>query len=295
MMKLILLNKKYIIKKASQYTSYIFSGIGVIGLLAPISEIFPQEFGMIIKILLAALCVGFVFLVCVGKVIANLKKNNQIEIFEVSNNCHVYVQYGDLFSPNVIKNENKNRNIVIPVNRCFDTIVDNDLISEKTLHGIAFNKMYETGMFDAQSLNKAIQKNLALQKISPEVITRNDKRAGNLKRYPIGSVAEIKLSNECTYFLSGLSKFSYNLKAETSAEDYVLAMQRLIEYCCERSQQSPIVIPLIGAGLSRTNKDERAILEYIVKLLKMNKELIKSDIHIVVRDSGKETIAITDL
>lgn len=295
MMKLILLNKKYIIKKASQYTSYIFSGIGVIGLLAPISEIFPQEFGMIIKILLAALCVGFVFLVCVVKVIANLKKNNQIEIFEVSNNCHVYVQYGDLFSTNVIKNENKNRNIVIPVNRCFDTIVDNDLISEKTLHGIAFNKMYETGMFDAQSLNKAIQKNLALQKISPEVITRNDKRVGNLKRYPIGSVAEIKLSNECTYFLLGLSKFSYNLKAETSAEDYVLAMQRLIEYCCERSQQSPIVIPLIGAGLSRTNKDERAILEYIVKLLKMNKELIKSDIHIVVRDSGKETIAITDL
>ena len=54
-------------------------------------------------------------------------------------------------------------------------------------------------------------------------------------------------------------------------------------------------MPLIGAGASETKKSERDILEYLVKLLKMNKELINSDIHIVVRDSGKESIAITDI
>lgn len=70
---------------------------------------------------------------------------------------------------------------------------------------------------------------------------------------------------------------------------------KLVEYCYERSQQYPVVIPLIGAGLSRANRDERAILEYMVKLLKLNKELIKSDIYIVVRDSGENTIPITEL
>ncbi len=78
-------------------------------------------------------------------------------------------------------------------------------------------------------------------------------------------------------------------------EDYVLAMQKLIQYCYDRAQQIPVVIPLIGAGLLRTNKKEWAILEFIIKLLKMNQELIKSDIYIIVPDSGKETIAITDL
>lgn len=72
-------------------------------------------------------------------------------------------------------------------------------------------------------------------------------------------------------------------------------MQRMIEYCNARSQGFPVVMPLIGAGQSRTGNDERAILEYLIGLLKMNKTLIMSDIHIVVRNSGKETIPITEI
>lgn len=53
--------------------------------------------------------------------------------------------------------------------------------------------------------------------------------------------------------------------------------------------------PIIGAGLSKTKYGERAILEYLVKSLKLNKDLIVSDIYIVVRNSGKETIPITEL
>lgn len=54
-------------------------------------------------------------------------------------------------------------------------------------------------------------------------------------------------------------------------------------------------MPLIGAGLSKTKNDEKSILEFLVKLFKLNKDLIVSDIHIVIRDSGKETIPITEL
>lgn len=38
-----------------------------------------------------------------------------------------------------------------------------------------------------------------------------------------------------------------------------------------------------------------SIIEYLIGLLKMNKDLIMSDVHIVVRNSGKETIPITEL
>ena len=92
-----------------------------------------------------------------------------------------------------------------------------------------------------------------------------------------------------------MSTFDSNLTAHTTQEEYVIAIQRLIEYCNARSQGYPIVMPLIGAGLSKTKNDERSILEFIVKLLKMNKKIINSDVHIIVRNSGKETVSITEL
>ena len=43
------------------------------------------------------------------------------------------------------------------------------------------------------------------------------------------------------------------------------------------------------------NYSEKDILNYIIGLVKMNRELINYDLHIIVRDNGKESIAITDL
>ena len=38
------------------------------------------------------------------------------------------------------KNYGERRNLVIPVNRCFDTLVDDNLISSKTIHGNLMQK-----------------------------------------------------------------------------------------------------------------------------------------------------------
>lgn len=132
------------------------------------------------------------------------------------------------------------------------------------------------------------------QQLKPKDLQREEKRRGNLKRYDVGTVAEIKKSDVCKFFCLGLSYFDRDLTAHTSKDDYVLAMQKMIEYCYARSQGDAVIIPLIGAGLSKTKYGERAILEYLVKSLKLNKDLIVSDIYIVVRNSGKETIPITE-
>ena len=157
------------------------------------------------------------------------------------------------------------------------------------------NRLYRENGFDPNTLEDAIKNNLNLQEVSYDNLSINDKRKGNLRRFSPGTVAEIKISEQCTYFFLGLSKFDKNLKASTSEEEYVLAMMRLLEFCNERSQQFPVVMPLIGAGLSRTKKSEKDILNYIIGLVKMNRELINYDLHIIVRDNGKESIAITDL
>jgi hypothetical protein len=222
-----------------------------------------------------------------------LCKKRRFAIAELNGGHHIYVQYGDIFEADEVIKPMERRNVIVAVNRCFDTKVDDDLVSSSTLHGKAMNNLYRSGLFTEETLNTAIQDNIALQDIQPDtMLTETEKRKGNLKRYPVGTVAEINGDNNCKYFFLGLSKFDYDLKAATSDDEYVLGMMRLLEYCDKRSQQFPIVMPLIGGELSRTNKSESAILEYIVSLIKMNESLVHCDIHIVVRDSGKESIAI---
>lgn len=296
MFKKIWTNIAYLTKLSTHWTCVVFSVLGFIGTVSPLSEIFPNSWKTKTRIMCGiALLIG-IWLVSFISCIIYFLNNKYIEIFEGNNGCHVYVQYGDIFSQDETPIHNERRNVVIPVNRCFDTIVDDDLVSSKTLHGIALNKVYNSKIFDSITLNENIQNNLKnVQGLKPEKLSRKEKRKGNLNRYEPGTVAEIGLVNNSMYFLVGLSSFDSNLAAQTSKQEYVIAMQRLLEYCYNRSQQFPIVMPLIGAGLSRTKYSERAILEYIVKFLKMNKDLINSDIHIVVRNNGKDVISITDL
>lgn len=294
-MNKVFVNKKYIMKTATKYTCIIFSVLGYLGTFVSLSDVISNSLSFWIRMLISTGIVVLFWIISFGIIALKFSKTKWIEVIDAGNDCHVYVQYGDIFSSLEVKETDKKRNIVIPVNRCFDTIVDDDLVSSNTLHGIAIKKLIAQHNFTEESLDNAIQDSLDRQKVIFEEITKGDKRAGKLKRYPVGTIAEIKVTDDITYFLLAVSTFDYNLIARTSADEYALAVLKLFQFCNERSQQYPVVVPLIGAGLARTNRDERDILEYLIKLLKLNRELVKSDIHIVVRNSGTKTIAITEL
>lgn len=291
------LNYKYIGKQATKFTAGIFSTLGLISMFVTLSDLLDDNISIYVRI---AVSVGILFAIFLisffGCAVYYAFFKRRIVISELNGGHHIYVQYGDIFSEDEVICKEQRRNIVIPVNRCFDTVVDDDLISSNTVHGAAMKRLYEMGLFTEESLCVAIQEDLKRQCVQPEeVLSVTDKRKGNLKRYPAGTVAEVHVSDRCTYFFLGLSKFDFNLKASTSDDEYVLSLMRLLEFCDRRSQQFPIVMPLIGGGLSRVDKSEHSILQYIAKLIKLNEPLMHSDIHIVVRDSGKETIAITDI
>lgn len=294
-MRRVILNRKYIAKLATHWTSGLFAFLGLIGTFVSLSDVLDSSLSIQCRIGISIGILVGVWLISFTGCALYVYKKRRIEVVELNNGHHIYVQYGDVFSEDEVLKPQERRSIVIPVNRCFDTLVDNDLVSSGTLHGIAMNKLYQENGFNMNTLGDAIKSNLNLQQVPYENLSVADKRKGNLKRFPAGTVAEIKISEQCTYFFLGLSKFDKNLKASTSEEEYVLAMMKLLEFCNERSQQFPVVMPLIGAGLSRTKKSEKDILTYIIGLVKMNKELINCDLHIIVRDNGKESIAITDL
>ena len=83
--------------------------------------------------------------------------------------------------------------------------------------------------------------------------------------------------------------------ASASKDEFVLAIQKLIEYCNTRSQGYPIIMPLIGSNLARTDISQKDILKYLIQAFKINREKISADIHIVIWKGDKDKISINNL
>ena len=285
-MKQIWMNKGYIAKITSAIIGGLYAFLGFIGTLVPLDELLPSSLSIWIRVVISISILLVVWIICfigVGKFLSNKKR---FEVIVANNGYKLYLQYGDLFDKNEVINPNERRNIVIPVNRCFDTIVDNHLISERTLHGMAFKRLYSKNLYTEESLNSEIQKLLKNKEF--ENISEEDKPKGNRKRYSIGTVVDLSGDSKEHYLLWGLSTFDSNLKAHTSVEEYALAVQRLIQACNEESEGFPIVLPLVGTGLSRTKKGQHDVLTYLLNAFRLNKSEINCDIHIVIHEDIKK-------
>lgn len=200
-LKKVILNKKYICKLSFRLTAIAFSFLGFIGTFVSLADLVPAKWNVWFKLLFsfAIFCgIWIISFLCCALVFSC---KNRISVFEANNGHHVYVEYGDILDDNILEDTSEKRNIVIAVNRCFDTMVDNDLVSNKSIHGIAFNKLYESRLYDSDTLNDCIQKDLIeRQQLKPKDLQREEKRRGNLKRYDVGTVAEIKKSDVCKFF-----------------------------------------------------------------------------------------------
>ena len=234
-----------------------------------------------------------VFAICcfIGAVVVINTK--EVKLFDVGNNHAVYVKYGDVFSEELISNNQYNhRNILVSVNRCFDTIVNDNLISRNTLHGAAIKKIIKDKPYKAKKLDMEIQKQLGSKHFIQ--LEQNEKTSGNLRRYDESTVVEITAGN-ATYFLLGLTCFDENLHPYISDKEYIQALMCGFEYSMERNQGNPLIFPLLGAGRAGTGKNEKDILEFLVKFLQLHKSKINCDVYLVVRSSAKNSISIFDL
>ena len=292
-MKQMWMSRRYISKIATTIMGGLYAFLGFVGTLVPLDEILPTtlklwiRMGISLGILLVAWIICFMV---VGKILINKKR---FDIITANSGHKLFLQYGDLFDRNEVINPNERRNIVIPVNRCFDTIVDNHLVSERTLHGIAFKQLYQKNIYTEESLNSKIQQLLAHKKF--ENLSESDKSVGNRKRYQIGTVVDLPGVKDEHYLLWALSSFDNELKAHTSMQDYALAIQKLVEACNIESEGFPILIPVVGTGLSRTKKEQCDVISYLLSAFRLNKSEINCDVHIVVREDIKNEVAIMNM
>lgn len=289
-MRKVWINKGYVAKKTTTFVGGLYALLGFVGSFASLDEIFSDKLSIWIRIALSLGILAGVWIICFLVTGAVVTRKKRFEVISANNGHKLYVQYGDLFDECEVIKPNERRNIVVPVNRCFDTIVDNHLISETSVHGIAFQKLYQANKYTEESLNSAIQQLLVGKKY--ETLSEEEKPRGNRKRYPVGTVVDLPSNEKEHFILWSLSAFDSDLKARTSMQEYALAVQKLIEACNTESEGFPVVLPLVGTGLSRTKKGQQDVLSYLISAFELNKCEINCDIHIVVRDEIKCDVSI---
>ena len=282
----------FVVKKACAWTAAIYAVAGLFSLFVSFEGIFANDEKFLCKFIVAAAILLGVWLACALIIAFIVGIQRKKKVVEGQNGKAVYVLYGDLFDSKIVNG--RKRYICFAVNRCFDTVVDDNLITSTSVHGIAFNKLYQQGQFSAQTLNTAIQGAI---KGNPtfDMIDQTEKPEGNLKRYEVGAYANLPIDASLNYLMLALTWFDSNLNAWSSKQDYVLTIQKMIELFDLESQGYPILLPIIGTGRSRTDLQEREALEYMIAAFKMNQRKITSDIYIVVYESAKNRISIADL
>lgn len=296
MLKRVKLNLRTVIKKACALTVSVYALLGFLAAFVSLEQLLDSWCitELWCKLLVSALILLGVFLVCfvIAEFVVLCKR--EVTVLETPNSHSVFVVYGDLFSEKIVPSGTGRRNICFAVNRCFDTLVDDKLISSKTIHGTAFRGLYERGTYNPVSLDAAIQSSI-VHEAKFDMLTATEKPLGNLRRYEVGTGADLAVSDSLHYFLIGIGKMDSNLKNSAENGDYCLAIQKMIEFFDTYSQGYPVLLPIIGAGLTRLGQNPKDLLNYLIYSLYINKSQINSDIYIVLRDQDRESIAIADL
>ena len=186
-------------------------------------------------------------------------------------------------------------NLIVPVNSCFDTKIDESVISTNSLHGKVIKFLYDNNLVSQTVLDKKIKSSLKEQGISSvnigNDVKKGGKSVGNYNRYPIGSTAFVDIGNVRYHFIA-LSIIEKNKNAKTSDQDYPVVLNAIVDNCFKNSNGNPIYLPLVGSGLSKLNYNHQQQLEFMVKYFMLRKTKLISDVEIVIRKEDGDTISI---
>lgn len=262
-------------RRFKNFLKSLLEAIGVIGSFVTISwAIFQESLGDS-DISRPWLVILAIFLVSAVYALSTIWPKTKIKL-KLTEKVKAEVFFGDLFSANEI--------IVIPVNEYFDTIVDDKIISSKTLHGI-FIKNY----FGGNEANLKKQINQSLNGVD-HVDINSGRTAGNKKKYPLGTVCQVTKDDK-VFFLVALTKFNHNDRAEVKNSEYQRVLCDLFSYIEQHSQGKCVSLPLIGGGHSGVNLSKQKLLEFLLFSIGLKDELtLVGGVNVVLHNSIKNEI-----
>ena len=242
-------------------------------------------------ILLCALVIGILTILL-------FKRNNLI--WE-NGDGKINICYLDIMKLAFDKKNRSKKIVVIPVNTSFDTIVDENLslydkplVSPTTVHGMWIKNMVKQG-FSIQDIDSAIDKYISLRNIEPvKILTPQEKKRGKLKCYENGTIVIIDGNNNIEFFLLALSEFDENNKAQTSKEEVIKCIKKLLDVYDTNGQGYEIFVTLMGTGRSWAGLTHCDSLQIIKSVLSLYGEKIHGTINVVIYPKDRDKVSIFD-
>ncbi|MCF7753159.1 hypothetical protein KQ941_01800 [Paenibacillus xylanexedens] len=254
------------------YTEYL-------GFVTAVSTIF-SFFSIIIdvetkwKVVVGCILLFILIAIYIVKWIA---ANTRTETIIKVDNSTVVVKVGDLFNEEELK--------VVGFNEYFDTLVGENIISERSLNGIYLKGFVE----DISDLDSLIENDFEMQE---KVIgTNGGRRRGKKVKYKLGSIFE---HNQ--YLLTAFSKFDENNRAYLYMNDYINFLLNMWNEIDKIYSNRSVTLPLMGSGITRfkeyTHITDQELLELLLWSFKISRIKFPhpAKVTIIIHESKKDKI-----
>lgn len=268
------------------YCATIFPLLEVVTIFIPLEDFGINSRQSKILLFIVLLCIGIAF-----AVISILLRRKKQVFGDTSNGCTIC--YGDLMKIAFDNQEKKEKIIVIHVNRCFDLSCENNLIRENSIHG-QFLQKYIHGENEREELHNYIENDLTNRNIEFETLSKNDKKSGYLKRYPSGTVVEVKGDNNVVFYLLALSKLDDNLIANCTELEFYNSLSDLLVYYDSYGNGADLYCSVMGDKIVKPHRETKDIIDFMISVFKFNKNAIRGNINLVVYEELKSIISILD-
>lgn len=202
-------------------------------------------------------------------------------IYQIRNNdIKITIVIGNLFKQKGAK--------IIPTNTTFDTKMEAEFISSKSVQG-QFQKIYYSN--NITTLDKLMDKEL--ENNNYILLDRNESKR---KQYQIGTVMKLNMSTERFYFLA-TADVNINGKPNSNFENIQISLEALWNYILEKGHMEPIVIPVIGTGKTGINVTRQKIIKEIIFsfMVHTNEKKISDELVICIHPNDIENIDIDEL
>ena len=195
----------------------------------------------------AYITIGIVSLILVWTLRPRLSVESNVE----SCDFHIEIKVGNIFDFRGA--------YVISTNTTFDTDTDivNGYISINSLQGQATNKFYKNQISDLDSdLDRLLERE--------DFNILNDDRIGKRKRYPVGTVVQLKKLGKVLYWVAIADLNNQGSIEGVEFDDIKKSLSQLWKKIETSGNIDPVVIPLLGSSRCRINKSRIEFVKEIV-------------------------------
>lgn len=227
-----------IVKKFSDYTSTISTIFSLLLIFVDIPTENKITLGIIFLFTLSLLYFGIW-----------LKSNNLTEVNLDVEGSIVTLKAGDLFLQDGFK--------VIAFNEYFDTQVDDNIISHKSLNGLYIDNHLSGPISD-------LDQSISNYKFDEDEIleVNQERKVGKKQKYSLGTI----FVNE-DYLLTAFSKFDDKNRAFLTMPDYLGFLINFWDKVNRIYAQKSVSVPIFGSGITRIKEHKNISDEDLLKIM----------------------------